>query len=112
MAALMPLAPGERMHFVDLRDMLKLTDGNLGAHLLKLEAEDLVKVDKEFISRKPRTFISLSARGKSEFEDYIRVLNGILSASQIKPSPSRSKGGKKPEIIVQGVHRVPNALKG
>lgn len=37
MSALTTLDGGERMDFATLRDLLELTDGNLGAHLAKLE---------------------------------------------------------------------------
>ncbi|MGB2808557.1 MAG: transcriptional regulator, partial [Sedimentisphaerales bacterium] len=57
MASLIALDPGEQVDFVYLRKILNLTDGNLGAHLAKLENAGYVKIQKTFISRKPRTFI-------------------------------------------------------
>ena len=57
MASLMTLEPGEQVDFVYLRKILKLTDGNLGAHLLKLEQARYIKVEKTFVARKPRSCI-------------------------------------------------------
>ena len=37
MAALVTLEPGNEVDFTYLRDLLEVTDGNLGAHLRKLE---------------------------------------------------------------------------
>ena len=37
MAALISLEPGAEVDFSYLRDLLEVTDGNLGAHLHKLE---------------------------------------------------------------------------
>ena len=37
MSALVALEEGDRVEFTYLRKLLKLTDGNLGAHLVKLE---------------------------------------------------------------------------
>jgi DNA-binding MarR family transcriptional regulator len=81
MAALMSLGPNERMQFVALRDMLELTDGNLGAHLLKLESEKLVTVDKEFVSRKPCTFVSATLRGRAAFAEHVEALKELLAAA-------------------------------
>ncbi len=51
MASLMTLEPGEQVDFVYLRKILKLTDGNLGAHLTKLENAGYIKIEKTFIAR-------------------------------------------------------------
>jgi DNA-binding MarR family transcriptional regulator len=78
MAALNALEPGEQIDFTPLRDMLKLTDGNLGGHLTKLESTTYIKIDKVFIDRKPRTFISLTGAGRDAFERYLTDLKQIL----------------------------------
>ncbi len=54
MAALAALDHGEQMDFVRLRDVLGLTDGNLGAHLARLEEARYVRIEKAFVNRKPR----------------------------------------------------------
>lgn len=78
MASLMTLEPGEQVDFVYLRKILKLTDGNLGAHLAKLENAGYVKIEKTFISRKPRTFINATGKGRDAFEDHIAALEAII----------------------------------
>ena len=78
MASLMTLEPGEQVDFVYLRKILKLTDGNLGAHLTKLENAGYVKIEKTFISRKPRTFINATGKGRDAFEDHIAALEAII----------------------------------
>ena len=45
----------ESATFPDLRAVLGLTQGNLGAHLRKLEKAGYVEIIKEFVDRKPRT---------------------------------------------------------
>ena len=78
MASLTALDPKEQVDFTYLRRMLNLTDGNLGAHLQKLEEARYIKVEKAFVARKPRTFISATKKGHSAFEEYTTALDGIL----------------------------------
>jgi len=78
MASLMTLEPGEQVDFVYLRKILKLTDGNLGAHLLKLEQARYIKVEKTFVARKPRSYISMTTKGRSAFENHVTALEKIV----------------------------------
>jgi DNA-binding MarR family transcriptional regulator len=81
MAALVTLEPREQVEFTYLRDMLKVTDGNLGAHLQKLEEAGHIKVEKTYVLRKPRTFISATARGRSAFQSHVAALTRILEGA-------------------------------
>jgi DNA-binding MarR family transcriptional regulator len=78
MSALTTLDGGERMDFATLRDLLDLTDGNLGAHLAKLEEAGYLRLQKEFVERKPRTFLSVTAKGRAAFEEHVTALKSIL----------------------------------
>jgi DNA-binding transcriptional ArsR family regulator len=51
MAALVILNPGDEVEFTYLRDLLDVTDGNLGAHLRKLEEAGYITVNKTFVER-------------------------------------------------------------
>lgn len=64
MAALVTLGAEEEVDFTYLRDLLEVTDGNLGAHLRKLEESGYIRINKEFVERKPRTFISATTEGR------------------------------------------------
>jgi len=80
MSALMALDPKEQLEFTYLRDFLRLTDGNLGAHLLKLEQAGYVRLDKTFVLRKPRTYITATRKGRRAFEDHVEALKQIINA--------------------------------
>ncbi len=82
MASLMTLEPGEQVDFVYLRKILKLTDGNLGAHLLKLEQAHYIKVEKTFVARKPRSYISMTTKGRSAFENHVTALEKIVHGTK------------------------------
>jgi len=78
MSALVALEANEKVNFTFLRDLLKLTDGNLGAHLLKLEEARYIKIDKKFVARKPRTYVYATSRGRGAFEEHVEALRQIL----------------------------------
>jgi len=78
MSSLVTLEPGEQVDFVYMRKILKLTDGNLGAHLTKLENAGYIKIEKTFIARKPRTFINATGKGRDAFQDHIAALQAII----------------------------------
>jgi DNA-binding transcriptional ArsR family regulator len=81
MSALAALRPGDSVDFTFLRDLLDLTDGNLGAHLRRLEEAGYVQLDKTFVDRKPHTYVSLASGGRRAFQDHVEALKGILEAA-------------------------------
>jgi DNA-binding MarR family transcriptional regulator len=82
MSALVALDGGEELDFVYLRKLLDLTDGNLGAHLVKLEEAGYVKVKKTFVARKPRTFVIATGKGRDAFEEHISALRQIIGGQK------------------------------
>jgi DNA-binding MarR family transcriptional regulator len=82
MSSLVTLDADEQVDFVYLRKILNLTDGNLGAHLLKLETAHYIKVEKTFIARKPRTFVKATGKGRDAFNEHIATLKKIIGGSK------------------------------
>ncbi|MBA7702825.1 hypothetical protein ES703_111600 [subsurface metagenome] len=82
MASLVALDQDEQVDFVHLRKILNLTDGNLGAHLTKLENAGYIKIGKTFNARKPRTFINVTGRGRDAFESHIAALEAIIHGNK------------------------------
>jgi DNA-binding MarR family transcriptional regulator len=82
MSALVSLKSGEKADFAYLKKLLDLTDGNLGAHLGKLEEAGYIKIEKTFIARKPRTFVSITGKGRDAFDDHIAALRQIIEGSK------------------------------
>jgi DNA-binding MarR family transcriptional regulator len=78
MAALVSLDPSDQVDFTYLRDLLEVTDGNLGAHLRKLEEAGYIAVSKTFVERKPRTFIAVTPEGRKVFMEHVAALETIL----------------------------------
>jgi len=82
MAALVSLDPEDQVDFTYLRNLLDLTDGNLGAHLAKLENAGYIKLEKTFVARKPRTFIAATAKGRGAFEEHVEALKAIVNTNK------------------------------
>jgi DNA-binding MarR family transcriptional regulator len=80
MAGLIALEDEASMDFSALGKVLKLTDGNLGAHLQTLEEAGYNKIQKKFVNRKPRTDISVTGKGRYEFAEHVAALKQILSS--------------------------------
>jgi len=78
MSSLVSLYAGEQVDFVYLRKILNLTDGNLGAHLTRLESAGYIRIEKTFIARKPRTFISVTGKGRDAFDEHTAALKQII----------------------------------
>jgi DNA-binding MarR family transcriptional regulator len=78
MAALVALKSEESAEFTLLRDLLGVTDGNLGAHLRRLEEAGYIEITKTFVDRKPRTYVAATAQGRKVFRNQVAALEEIL----------------------------------
>jgi DNA-binding MarR family transcriptional regulator len=78
MSALCQLSENERVDFSFMKDRIGLTDGNLGAHLGTLEAKGYIAVVKEFVVRRPKTYISVTPAGRAAFTGHVAALKSIL----------------------------------
>ena len=66
------------MNFSRLKELLDETDGSLGAHLMKLEAEGYLSVRKEFRERKPVTWYTLTKRGREALTAHVSSLSRLI----------------------------------
>lgn len=78
LAAMSILAGVESAEFTYLRDRTGATDGNLGAHMRKLEEAGYVVVEKTFEARKPVTRYALTAQGRAAFGRYVDRLETMI----------------------------------
>ncbi len=64
------LAACESADFVYLRHATEMTQGNLSAHLAKLEEAGYVAIEKRFQGKKPNTLCRLTDSGRAAFKQY------------------------------------------
>jgi DNA-binding MarR family transcriptional regulator len=72
------LMVNEEMNFNDLKDLLKITDGNLASHLKGLEDNGYIKVQKGFIGRKTNTTYSATKAGDKAFKTHLTALENMI----------------------------------
>ena len=72
------LAAAPELSFTELRDTLKMTDGNLSVHIKTLQEAGFLSVTKSFQRRRPLTTCALTAAGRKAFAAYIDLLEGIV----------------------------------
>ncbi|NPB03621.1 MAG: helix-turn-helix domain-containing protein [Thermotogae bacterium] len=67
-----------RVEFKVLKEELGLTDGNLASHLRVLEREGLIRYEKRFVQRRPRTYYEITTEGEKRFSNYLKTLQRLL----------------------------------
>jgi DNA-binding MarR family transcriptional regulator len=68
----------ERVEFTYLRETLGLTGGNLSRHLAVLEEAGLIDVEKGYQGRRPRTWITISQRGRIALTAELEALQELV----------------------------------
>ncbi|MFL0356844.1 winged helix-turn-helix domain-containing protein [Erythrobacter sp. GH1-10] len=64
--------------FVELKKVLELTDGNLGAQLKKLESKGYVKLIKGYLGRKTQMTITMTEEGRFAMQNYLKTMQALL----------------------------------
>jgi len=84
LAIMSMLAASPELSFIELRDALAMTDGNLTTHIRALQQEGYVAVAKSFQNRRPLTTCSLTVSGRKAFAEYINLLERIVQQNRPK----------------------------
>ncbi len=74
------LVVNDSADFNDLKESLDVTDGNLASHLKALEESNVIKVNKQFIGRKPNTSYSVTENGNALFRNHINALENLIKS--------------------------------
>lgn len=70
------------MSFNQVLETLKLTKGNLSAHMTKLQESELVEIKKQFVNNKPLTTLECTPKGRDELNSYLKQIQTILQNQQ------------------------------
>lgn len=71
------LANAATIDFRHLRDLVEVSDSLLSKHIATLEEAGYVSVEKGYEGKRPRTWLSLTRRGRTAYAAYIDVLKTI-----------------------------------
>jgi DNA-binding MarR family transcriptional regulator len=80
-----------RADFNFLKSTLSLSDGNLSRHLQVLEEAGLVKLEKVFEGRRPRTWVSITKAGRSAFQAELASLQALMTGLNGAPPETAAK---------------------
>jgi DNA-binding HxlR family transcriptional regulator len=73
LSMLRALLATETLSFVELKNLMNTTDGNLSMHARKLEDAQIVSCTKGFQGRFPRTEYRLTPAGRTIVEQYLQL---------------------------------------
>lgn len=68
--------------FLELKELLQVTDGNLASHLSALEKAGYVEVTKEFVGKKTKTSYTATTTGKKAFNQHLNALEKLLNQNR------------------------------
>lgn len=72
------LAAAPELSFTEIRDTLKMTDGNLSVHIKTLQEAGFISVTKSYQKQRPLTTCALTPAGRAAFTNYIDLLEQIV----------------------------------
>lgn len=72
------LMANEEADFNTLKELLGVTDGNLASHIKALENENYIKIEKQFIGKKPNTKYAATIEGKNAFRQHLEALEKLI----------------------------------
>jgi DNA-binding transcriptional ArsR family regulator len=102
LAILSSLAANEQgLTFNDLKDLCRLTDGNLSRQLQLLKEASFVDIEKGTSGNRPQTLCRLTRTGRKRFLDFVAELERVVSdaterrsaASGAATAPEPRRGG-------------------
>lgn len=95
MMSLVPRRTG--LTFGELKQLCRLTDGNLNRHLEVLSDAGLVSISKSFVGKRPQTRCQVTPTGRETFQLYLAELERVVrDAAEIPEAPPAAEPGMVP----------------
>jgi DNA-binding transcriptional ArsR family regulator len=82
LAIVSALAVNASLTFNELKELLRVTDGNLSVHARKLEEAGYIACLKSFAGRVPKTQYRLLATGRRALERYLDHMEALIRATR------------------------------
>lgn len=82
LAIISALAVNASLTFNELKQLLRVTDGNLSVHARKLEDSGYVACTKSFDGRVPKTEYRLTTSGRRALEKYLDHMEALIQATR------------------------------
>jgi DNA-binding MarR family transcriptional regulator len=82
LAIISALAVNPSLAFSELKELLRVTDGNLSVHARKLEDAGYLGCTKSFAGRIPKTEYRLTPAGRRALEKYLDHMEALIRATR------------------------------
>ena len=82
LAIVATLAQGDEFDFKALRDVIDISDSLLSRQINTLEQAGYVEVQKGFVGKRPRTWISLTDNGLAAFRSHVKAFERLVRPSK------------------------------
>jgi DNA-binding MarR family transcriptional regulator len=82
LAIVSALAVNPSLAFNELKELLRVTDGNLSVHARKLEDAGYIGCTKSFAGRMPKTEYRLTPAGRKALEKYLDHMEALIRATR------------------------------
>jgi YD repeat-containing protein len=66
------------LSFGTLKQLCRLTDGNLSRHLQVLETAKLVEISKGHVRNRPQTLCRITSQGRKRYTNYLAILEQVI----------------------------------
>lgn len=86
------LAAAEKAEFAYVRDTVEVTDSVLSKQSAILEKAGYVKATKGYVGKRPRTWLSLTTRGRAAFTAHVQALRAITEMTPHDQPPEAAAG--------------------
>jgi DNA-binding MarR family transcriptional regulator len=83
------LSGADRAEFSFVRDAVEVSDSALSKQVSVLESAGYVKVQKGYVGKRPRTWLSLTRAGRDAFNDHLAALGRIAASAGLETPPLR-----------------------
>lgn len=84
------LAGVDEAAFAHVRDTIEISDSVLSKQSAQLEAAGYVKIRKGYVGKRPRTWLSLTASGRTAYARHVEALSAIASDAGRRHQPPLS----------------------
>ncbi|HTX19860.1 MAG TPA: transcriptional regulator [Bacteroidota bacterium] len=82
LAVMSILVVNDSADFNTLKEMLKLTDGNLATHAATLEKNKYIRIEKRFVGKKTLTTYFATPAGRRAFAEHLDALEKLIRRSK------------------------------
>jgi DNA-binding MarR family transcriptional regulator len=83
-----------KVEFAYIRDLVEITDAHLSKQIALMEADSLLRVQKGYVGRRPRTWLSLTAKGRRVLAEHLDALAEITRSASQDADPAARPGAR------------------